>query len=112
MASSSFQPTKNRATVRERLGLAVEYRYSTPGISQSSFSRGLVTRCSTSLADAPGICTKTSIIGTVIWGSSSRGSRSTARTPSMMEAPTIRGVNGESMKNRRIVRIIPNRRTL
>ena len=30
--------------------------YSTPGISQSSFSIGLVTRSSTSRADAPGIC--------------------------------------------------------
>ena len=30
--------------------------YSTPGISHSSFSIGLVTRSSTSRADAPGIC--------------------------------------------------------
>ena len=48
--------------------------YSTPGISHSSFSMGLVTRSSTSCAEAPGICTKTSIIGTMICGSSSRGS--------------------------------------
>ncbi len=30
--------------------------YSTPGISHSSFSMGLVTRSSTSRAEAPGIC--------------------------------------------------------
>ena len=30
--------------------------YSTPGISQSSFSIGLVMRSSTSRAEAPGIC--------------------------------------------------------
>ena len=49
--------------------------YSTPGISQSSFSIGRVTRSSTSLALAPGMATITSIIGTLICGSSSRGSR-------------------------------------
>ena len=36
-------------------GLLVEYMYSTPGISQSSFSMGLVMRCSISLEPAPGI---------------------------------------------------------
>ena len=55
--------------------------YSTPGISHSSFSMGLVTRSSTSCAEAPGICTKTSIIGTMICGSSSRGSFHTAKAP-------------------------------
>ena len=55
--------------------------YSTPGISHSSFSIGLVTRSSTSRAEAPGICTKTSIIGTMICGSSSRGSFHTAKAP-------------------------------
>ena len=37
--------------------------YSTPGISHRSFSIGLVTRSSTSRAEAPGMATKTSIIG-------------------------------------------------
>src|ERR1035438_10520217 len=55
--------------------------YSTPGISKSSFSMGLVTRSSTSCAEAPGICTNTSIIGTMICGSSSRGSFHTAKAP-------------------------------
>ena len=72
--------------------------YSTPGISQSSFSMGLVTRSSTSLAEAPGIWTKMSIMGTMICGSSSRGSRSTAPIPRRMEAATISGVSLESMK--------------
>ena len=60
--------------------------YSTPGISQSSFSIGLVTRSSTSCAEAPGICTKTSIIGTMICGSSSRGSFQTAKAPMSSDA--------------------------
>ena len=42
---------------------------------------GLVTRCSTSLAPAPGICAKMSIMGTMIWGSSSLGSATTAGNP-------------------------------
>ena len=54
--------------------------YSTPGISHSSFSIGLVTRSSTSCAEAPGIWTKTSTIGTMICGSSSRGSFHTAKS--------------------------------
>ena len=62
--------------------------YSTPGISQSSFSIGLVTRSSTSRAEAPGIWTKTSIIGTMICGSSSRGSFQTANPP-ISRLPTI-----------------------
>ena len=71
--------------------------YSTPGISQSSFSIGLVTRSSTSRAEAPGICTKTSIIGTMICGSSSRGNFQTAKTPKQQE-PTIRsGVSLEEI---------------
>ena len=60
--------------------------YSTPGISQSSFSIGLVTRSSTSRADAPGICTKTSTIGTMICGSSSRGSFHTAKRADQQRA--------------------------
>src|SRR6266496_1872079 len=72
--------------------------YSTPGTSQSSFSIGFVTRSSTSLADAPGICTKTSIIGTTICGSSSRGSMRTAPTPSRIEATTTSGVSLDLMK--------------
>ena len=74
--------------------------YSTPGISQSSFSMGLVTRSSTSRAEAPGIWTKMSIMGTMIWGSSSRGKRRTDPIPKRMEAAMIRGVSLESMKAR------------
>ena len=51
-----------------------------------------------SFALAPGICTKMSIIGTMICGSSSRGSMSTAPKPSNNDAPMIRGVSFESMK--------------
>ena len=72
--------------------------YSTPGISHSSFSIGLVTRSSTSRADAPGICTKTSIIGTMICGSSSRGSFQTEKTPVSSDAAMISGVSFESIK--------------
>ena len=60
--------------------------YSTPGISHSSFSIGLVTRSSTSRAEAPGICTKTSTIGTMICGSSSRGSFQTAKRAQQQRA--------------------------
>jgi hypothetical protein len=35
---------------------------------------GRVSRCSTSEGEAPGRSTNTSTIGTMIWGSSSRGS--------------------------------------
>ena len=67
--------------------------YSTPGISHSSFSIGLVTRSSTSRADAPGIWTKTSTIGTMICGSSSRGSFHTAKAPSSSEPAITSGVS-------------------
>ena len=67
--------------------------YSTPGISHSSFSIGLVTRSSTSRADAPGIWTKTSTIGTMICGSSSRGSFHTAKAPSSREPAITSGVS-------------------
>ena len=82
--------------------------YSTPGISQSNFSIGLVTRSSTSLADMPGACTKTSIIGTMICGSSSRGSNTTAPAPSRTAATTISGVSFESMKKRTMRAAKPN----
>ena len=72
--------------------------YSTPGISHSSFSIGLVTRSSTSRAEAPGICTKTSIIGTMICGSSSRGSFHTAKAPSSNEPAITSGVSLESIQ--------------
>ena len=74
--------------------------YSTPGISHSSFSIGLVTRSSTSRAEAPGICTKTSTIGTMICGSSSRGSFQTANAPSSSEAAITSGVSFELIKVR------------
>ena len=59
---------------------------------------GLVTRSSTSRAEAPGISTKTSIMGTMICGSSSRGSLTTAKTPRRIEATTKSGVSLELMK--------------
>jgi hypothetical protein len=71
--------------------------YSTPGISQSSFSIGRVARSSTSLALKPGMATITSTIGTLICGSSSRGSMTTAAAPSSTEAMTTSGVSLESM---------------
>ena len=45
-----------------------------------------MTRCSTSVGEAPGISTNTSIIGTMICGSSSRGSAMTAYRPSSSDA--------------------------
>ena len=72
--------------------------YSTPGISQSSFSIGWVARFSTSLAVIPGACTITSIIGTMICGSSSRGRLMVAKTPAARAAMMIRGVSLLSMK--------------
>src|SRR5580765_5889424 len=71
--------------------------YSTPGISQSSFSIGRVARSSTSFAEKPGIPTSTSIIGTLICGSSSRGSISTAANPSSSEVTITSGVSLESI---------------
>src|SRR6266540_1739504 len=71
--------------------------YSTPEISQSSFSIGRVARSSTSLALNPGMDTSTSTIGTLICGSSSRGSISTAASPSSTEVTMTSGVSLESM---------------
>ena len=73
--------------------------YSTPGISQSSFSIGRVARSSTSFAWKPGMDTSTSTIGTLICGSSSRGSMTTANTPSNSDAMTINSDSLESMKD-------------
>ena len=56
-------------------------------------------RFSISRALAPGRPTMMSIIGTLIWGSSSRGSMSTAKKPSSREAATMIGVSFESMKS-------------
>src|SRR5688572_28616520 len=61
---------------------------------------GLVTRSSTSRGDAPGIYTKTSTIGTMIWGSSSRGNFQTANTPSKTEPAITRGVSFELIQAR------------
>ena len=58
---------------------------------------GRVTRFSTSAAEAPGRATITSIIGTLICGSSSRGSIRIAKRPSSREATTIIGVSFELM---------------
>ena len=58
---------------------------------------GLVTRSSTSCAEAPGICTNTSIIGTMICGSSSRGSFHTANAPVSSAAQIRRGVSLEEI---------------
>jgi len=65
-----------------------------PGdLPQKLLPSGLVTRSSTSLPSA-GHCTKTSTIGTMIWGSSSRGNfRSNA--PSSNEPAITRGVSFE-----------------
>ena len=60
---------------------------------------GRVTRFSTSRASAPGMVTMTSIMGTLICGSSSRGSISTAKRPSSSAAATRMGVSFESMKS-------------
>jgi hypothetical protein len=46
---------------------------------------------------APGISTKTSTIGTMICGSSSRGSATTASAPSAIEARMKSGVSLELM---------------
>ncbi len=74
--------------------------YSTPGISHSNFSIGLVTRSSTSCGDAPGIWTKTSTIGTMICGSSSRGNFHTAKAPSNSEPAITSGVSFDPIQAR------------
>ena len=53
----------------------VEYTYSTPGIDWNALSSGATRRRSTSTGLRPGAEANTSIIGTLICGSSSRGSR-------------------------------------
>ena len=58
---------------------------------------GLVTRCSTSVGVAPGMRTNTSTIGTMICGSSSRGSATTAMPPSASDARMTSGVSFELM---------------
>ena len=68
---------------------------------------GLVTRSSTSFALAPGMLTKMSIMGTMIWGSSSRGKGIESPNPRRMEARMMRGVSLESMKNRAIFPAAP-----
>src|ERR1017187_1665052 len=73
--------------------------YSTPGISQSSFSIGRVARSSTSFTWNPGMDTSTSTIGTLICGSSSRGSITTANTPSRRDAMTMSSVSLELMND-------------
>ncbi len=74
--------------------------YSTPGISQRSFSIGRVARSSTSRALNPVMETSTSIIGTLICGSSSRGNNTMADTPSSTEVMITSGVSFESMNAR------------
>src|SRR5208282_507047 len=78
-------------------GWLVEYKYSTPGTSLSRRSMGMVTRCSTSSADAPGMLTNTSSIGTTICGSSSRGVCQMLKSPSNNAAIITSGVSGESI---------------
>src|SRR6516164_6897054 len=60
-------------------------------------SRPVVTSASTSAGVAPGKGTKTSTIGTMICGSSSRGVVSTETRPSTTAATTPSGVSGELM---------------
>ncbi len=73
---------------------------------------GLVTRSSTSLGDAPGICTKTSTMGTMICGSSSRGSFQTAKIPSITEPAITKGVSFELIQARAKLPAGPNLREL
>src|SRR5208337_210406 len=69
----------------------------TSGISCSRRSIGIVTRCSTSCADAPGMLTNTSSIGTTICGSSSRGVCQMLKSPNNNAATITSGVSGESI---------------
>src|SRR5208337_3073704 len=59
---------------------------------------GIVTRCSTSCADAPGMFTNTSSMGTTICGSSSRGVCQMLKSPNDKAATITSGVRGESIK--------------
>ena len=61
-------------------------------VSQPVFS-GFETVSSTSAAEKPGIAASTSIIGTLICGSSSRGSWIKANAPSSNDATTSSGVS-------------------
>ena len=81
--------------------------YSTPGNSQSNFSIGLVARSSTSLELDPGMATITSTMGTLICGSSSRGSSTMAAPPNRTAAMMMSGVSLESMKDAAMRPAIP-----
>ena len=59
---------------------------------------GMATRSFTSLGVAPGMEIMTSIMGTLICGSSSRGSMTTAITPKRNEAMMMISVSLESTK--------------
>src|ERR1039458_9234309 len=83
-------------------GRVMEYTYSTPGTSRSRRSMGTVARCCTSAAEAPGICTNTSSMGTTIWGSSSRGVIRIAKAPASSAPAMNSGVSFELMKARAI----------
>ena len=61
---------------------------------------GRVARSSTSLALKPGMETSTSIIGTLICGSSSRGRSRVAAAPRRIEVMTSSGVSFEPMNDR------------
>ena len=82
--------------------------YSTPGISQTNFSIGRVARSSISFAPEPGMETRTSTMGTLICGSSSRGSRMTAASPSNTEVMTTNGVSLELMNPRAMRPAMPS----
>gem|GEM_PF-6314689 len=95
---SRSSPTRNRTMTRLDPSWDCEYTYSTPGISHSSFSMGRVTRSSISRGPDPGIDTITSIMGTRICGSSSRGNSATAPKPSNTDAIRSSGVSFEFAK--------------
>ena len=79
-------------------GRETEYTCSTPVICASTCSAGVLTRVSTSRADAPGNGTKTFAIVTLICGSSSRGVTATANTPRSAATSAMSGVSCERWK--------------
>ncbi len=90
-ARSWSSPTLKRTVTSVMPSPAMEYTYSTPGTCHISFSIGRVRRFSTSVGAAPGSAAITSIIGTEICGSSSRGVASMARMPTASDAKVTRG---------------------
>ena len=109
MASVRGSPTSKRTVNAAIPGVDAEYTCSTPSISETICSAGVVTSDSTSRADAPGYGMKTLAKVTLICGSSSRGVTSTANRPSNRPASARSGVISVARKARAMRPEMPSR---